>query len=663
MISKLNLIIVLITLSISTVSFSQSKDVKRLFNLFEDKKWNEFENKFTEITKEFNLSFSPVYEFNGPVDDDKFDFLKSTSTSFQTKKHHLNEFSLEVLIMTQMRILKTIETKDSAKYLSMLPDVRNMYLLCIYDVENTCSNCPYTKMILDLSLNEMNCLQLVRKCDSLCIEYVNQKQRSNSSDLISLRSKLNCSKLYPKIDNYIQTKEEDEAVASKDLKTLVEVIKKYPKSTRRPELLVHYDDFYFDYAKSQGTIEAYKSYMIDLPNGKYINQVKTNLEDLHFGKAINSSDLKYIKQVIATYPTNEKVNQLQYHLEELEFVNANKQGENGLKIFIQTYPKSAFAIKAKESLVESSIQQAITSNDILTLQSIILAYPNHSKINEMKTLVKDAESRALKLNIYKGSYKTGNSTYQYYENAEGDRILHGNFEFSGKFIENFDWNASEDVEWVDLNCLRVINFPVLINFFQDQPASWSQKDFELVNFLGRTEGKFIGTYVHGKKHGNWKFIYENEALTETLIYILKNDSLVSAIYSIQFKHRKINSASPEIIKNSIKITPLGFEGDFYKTDSEKYYLKGKYLNGKRVGIWSQFDPDYLPSKYLRTYYNRETDETINYYVPEGEYDEDPNAYLEDESFPAQITIEYVEGKLASIKIRNQETGELYVPEK
>lgn len=635
MISKLNLIIVLITLSISTVSFSQSKDVKKLFNLFEDKKWDEFETKFSEITKEFNLSFSPVYEFNGPVDDDKFDFLKSTSTSFQTKKHHLNEFSLEVLIMTQMRILKTIETKDSAKYLSMLPDVRNMYLLCIYDVENTCSNCPYTKMISDLSLNEMNCLQLVRKCDSLCIEYVNQKQRSNSSDLNSLRSKLNCSKLYPKIDNYIQTKEEDEAVASKDLKTLVEVIKKYPKSTRRPELLVHYDDFYFDYSKSKGTIEAYKSYMIDLPNGKYINQIKTNLEDLYFGKAINSTDINYIKQVIATYPTNEKVNQLQYHLEELEFVNANRQGENGLKIFIQTYPKSAFAIKAKESLLESSIQQAITSNDILTLQSIILEYPNHSKINEMKTLVKDAETRALKLSTYSGNYFDGKSTYEYYVNANGDRVLHGKFEFYDAFYGDYDQES------LKLDFLAINNFPSVNNpSGADIELGRYSNMTSFIWFLGGTpRGKFTGTFKHGKKDGLWKYEYYNEHTynLEVLTFTLKNDLLVSASYIVTNKKYKLPSSSC-IPCEDIRLTilPSGFEGEFYFANGSDY-ITGNYLNGQRNGTWRQY---------------------VKYFDPEADPEE---MNFDSETFPADITLIYSNGNLESKKIRNQETGQLYTP--
>lgn len=631
-----------ILLCFSLNTFSQAKDVKKLHQLFEDKKWTEFEKKYSEIVEENGLAFDQIVKYDGVLDDVAF-------TSFSEKYYGykflidklktdnlLSEKYQMILLLSYMRVHKIQELRDSSNYLSTLDLTRNAYFLTLIKVDKSTSS-PFQETFLNLNISEANCFELLQKSDSLVVDlfYNNNDKSSKELSELGIRQKLNTSLYQTRIDKHIQTKEEDEAVASKDLKTLVEVIKKYPKSNRRPELLVHYDDFYFDYAKSQGTIETYKLYLTDLPNGKYINQVKTNLEDLHFGKAINSTDLKYIKQVIATYPTNEKVNQLQYHLEELEFANANKQGESGLKLFIQTYPKSAFAIKAQELLVESSIQQAITSNDILTLQSIILEYPNHSKINEMITLVKDAETRALKLSTYSGNYFDGKSTYEYYVNANGDRVLHGKFEFYDAFYGDYDQES------LKLDFLAINNFPSVNNpSGADIELGRYSNMTSFIWFLGGTpRGKFTGSFKHGKKDGVWKYEYYNEHTynLEVLTLTLKNDLLVSASYIVTNKKYKLPSSSC-IPCEDIRLTilPTGFESEFYFANGSDY-ITGNYLNGQRNGTWRQY---------------------VKYFDPEGDPEE---MNFDSETFPADITLNYSNGKLESKKIRNQETGQLYTP--
>jgi hypothetical protein len=626
------------------ITFSQSKDIKKLYELFEEKKWNEFDLKYSEIVNEHNLSFEQIYSYKGVLDNDAFELYKSTNTLVQVKRNslrddkELNNKTKEVLILSYLKILKTIENEDTSNYIQNIGLSRNLYLMTTIGAQN-CSGCDYKKTLEKLPITEISSFRLMRKCDSLIVEYVNLRPKSKSIDLLNLKSKLNCSKLYTQLDRHIQTKEEDEAVASKDLNTLVKVLKKYPKSTRRPELLVYYDDFYFDYAKRQGTFEAYKSYMNDLPNGKYVNQVKRNIEDLHFGKAINSTDINYIKQVIATYSNNEKVNQLQYHLEELEFENANNQGENGLKTFIQTYPKSIFALKAKDLIIDSSIQQAINSSDILALQSFIQKYPNHSKLNEMKDIVKDAETRALKLSTYSGNYFDGKSTYEYYVNTDGNRVMHGKFEFQQGF---YDTDMYSGLFTLKLDFLTVQNFPDVIN-----PAIVIHNRMEyftnmtsFIWFLGGTPtGKFTGSFKHGKKDGVWKYEYYNEYTykSEVLTLVLKNDLLVSASYSVTNKKYKLPSsgcfACEEI---RLTILPTGFEGEYYYANGNDYIM-GNYLNGQENGTWRQY---------------------VKYFDPEADPEE---INFNSETFPADITLIYSNGKLVSSKIRNQETGQLYTP--
>ncbi len=373
---------------------------------------------------------------------------------------------------------------------------------------------------------------------------------------------------------------------------LIQVLKKYPNSTRRKELLVYYDECYFEYAKSQGTIEAYKFYLNDLPHGKYIHQVKLTIEELHFGKAINSTDFNYIKQVIAAYPTNQKVDQLQYQLEELEFVNASHQGESGLKMFVQSYPSSIFAIKANEALIEASIQQAINDKDILTIQGKIVENPNHPKINEMKTLVKDAETRALKLSTYSGNYFDGKSTYEYYVNSEGDRVNHGKFEFYNAFYGNYEQKK------LKLDFLNIVNFPTVVN--PSGANIQADRYLNMTSFIwflgGNPSGKFTGTFKHGKKDGVWKYENYNEHTynLEVLTFTVKNDSLVSAIYSVTNKRFKLPNAECIPCANiRLTILPTGYEGEFHFATGSDYII-GNYLGGKRNGTWKQyvkyFDP-------------------------------------------------------------------------
>lgn len=676
----------LFMLFIPMFSFSQANDVKKLYSFFEEKKWDDFEKKYYEIVTEHKLNFDPVVKYEGVINDGKFDVFKKTDSRISLPKHDLksNE-SLrdkyrEILILSYMRILKSIELKDSSLYSSLIPLSRNSYFLTILEVNNceevslgnvyssndisglTKRDCAYKKPLNRLGITEVSCLQLIKSCDSLFIEFINSKKNSTSSELIGLRSKLNCSTFYPQIDKYIQTKEEDEAIASKDLKTIVQILNKYPNSTRRAELLIYYDDFFFEYARSQGTIEVYKDYIKNLPKGKYIQQVSSSLEDLYFAKAINSNDVNWIKQVISAYPNNEKVKQLQYRIEELEYELASKEEIyteeekaqiafgmdvktsrtkfSGYEDFIIKYPTSPFTIKAKQAIRNMQIENAIESKNIQVLKSIIANDPSHANITLIKTIVQDAETRALKLSTYTGNYFDGKSTYEYYVNTEGDRVIHGKFHFKR---DHYDYDDSP----TKLNFLDIANFPLLNNPKSGLGENYDEDDYngqfkydvrmsEFIWFLGQTPvGSFTGTYKHGKKDGIWKYEYYNEHTynIEVMTLNLKNDSLISATYSITNKKYKLPANCLACNEINLTIKPHGFEGEYYSANGSDY-VTGNYVNGERDGIWRQY---------------------VKYYDPEN----DPEAINFDaETFPADITSVYSNGKLVSQKIRNQETGQI-----
>ena len=65
--------------------------VEKNFGIFEEKKWSEFDLKYSEIIKEHNLSFEQIYSYKGVLDNDAFELYKSTYTLVQLKRNSLKE--------------------------------------------------------------------------------------------------------------------------------------------------------------------------------------------------------------------------------------------------------------------------------------------------------------------------------------------------------------------------------------------------------------------------------------------------------------------------------------------------------------------------------------------------------------------------------------------
>jgi len=628
-------IILFLLLFISASCFSQAKDIKKLYKLFEEKEWLEYDQKRSALITEFTYDFKPIFRYSGVLDDDKFYVYYRTGDDFALKKANMTNYNLnqEKLILSYMHCKKSVELKESINYESNLQILRGSYYLVLLGLNNANSNSDYGKVLEELNITDKSMLSLMSEMDSLAISFFNSQMGKTSQSLLDLKAKLNTSKFLSVIDSYIQEKEENEAIESKDLKTIVLVLNKYPSSMRRKELLIYHDEFYFAYASKTGTVEVFRAYKKDIPNGKYSNEVDIKIEALFFGQAINSNDIEFIKKVLTAYPNNQNVSQVKYHLEEFEFVVASKSGIVGYENFIRQYPNSVFSTKAKDAILVVLIENAIVENNVPLLKTVILNNPKHPKIEEIKAIVLDADNRAKNTTQYSGNYFEGKAIFQYYVNEQGNRVLNGTFKFQQDY---YDYDSYD----LKLDFLDIINFPYIKNPYHGGVAnedSYSNVN-SLIHFLGYAVlGEFTGNYVHGKKNGTWKYENYNKHTynKEVLTLELRHDTLVSAKYSVTNTKYTLPFSNCIACANfQTSINQYGYNGP-YKFVSNSDVVSGNYLNGMAHGTWNKF---------------------VKYYDPSDPEEEEFN--WDSESFAADIAIEYSMGKIVSKVIRNQETGQI-----
>lgn len=649
---KHNLLHLLIIFSCVLINFnalfSQSKEFKKLDKYFSSKKWDDYEKLFDEIVIRYKVSFKIVIDYKGSLNNQKFWYYSTTDTFFQTKRHTIqrNKDELEnyrkVLVLSYMFMIKAIELQEAERYPELLSHARNAYLLSLLKV--SCGFCDYKETFLKLNIHADNGLRFAKVCDSLVIENAYNSLRYNAANLNELRTKLNTVTFYPLIDNYIRIKEEDDAISTNDVKELAKILKKYPTSPRFKEILSMYDDNYFSAVKQENNINAYKDYLKVLPDGKHTTVVKSELEKLHIATALNSNDILYIQQVIRTY--RKDVDLLNQRIEKIEFDKAKSNGIKGIREFMEVYPNSIYVQNAKDEIANFNFQKALEKRDVLTLMSYLNSNPNHPQKKLIEQLFNDAETLARNIKKYSGKYCGGIAVFEYYTDLDGNEVLHGGFEFQKT---DYSRDLEGPYQEIKLDFLNIPNFPYIV-----RPSGFDYDDdniFKLPNFirfLGVVPtGKFKGTFKHGKKDGAWK--YENfnrySENREVMILSLKNDSLISAKYSMT--NKRINGGVVSCFNCShanADLTPLGFEGEFQFINLGRSVI-GQYVKGEKHGVWKIKDSSFDPG-------NFNPNQLIGY---------DLNSYSY-QTFDAEITLEFAFGKLVSKVIRNLDTRQIYTEE-
>ncbi|MCG8184426.1 toxin-antitoxin system YwqK family antitoxin [Tenacibaculum piscium] len=293
---------------------------------------------------------------------------------------------------------------------------------------------------------------------------------------------------------------------------------------------------------------------------------------------------------------------------------------------ISTYANNKFLLKITTEKREkkdsySSFDQSITAYQFLLIKKSSIYDPDNGK----KTDYYYGDTKQTEYTMVNG--EMNGSLKVYYKNGQLKKT--GNYKngsASGKFTEydengnkTYDYNQENDKKNGKLISYKN-NKISYSTHYKDDIQNGERIEYYYDNESGRLYLKMIGTFLNGKKEGNWKLIFidkeKGERTLKKITYSkglkngfsqdIKGDSLIIANYS--------NDKLDGNYKVYLDVTKTVF-GGVIETDISKLFLlsEGKYQNDKKSDYWKYYSLTKSLSSEGSYLNDEKTGEWKNYY--------------------------------------------------
>ncbi|GMV77141.1 MAG: hypothetical protein AMXMBFR79_02760 [Chitinophagaceae bacterium] len=208
------------------------------------------------------------------------------------------------------------------------------------------------------------------------------------------------------------------------------------------------------------------------------------------------------------------------------------------------------------------------------------------------------------LKTYTGNYKSGNATYQYYENAEYERIFNGNFSYKTN-KDNVNVSRAHMPSSIEIKGVYKDNL---------KEGNWTSK--EVITSFIPTHGNVTiimvlnGTFKNGKREGQWtykqtfKTIKKEETTTSSLTF--SKDILVKTVDFNGIKGNLDNDGNFTSTWN-IKKNDIEYIAEFANNVFLKL-IKRKVSDGR---ILFKYDNQNIANTFLSSQSTEKIPKTIN----------------------------------------------------
>lgn len=218
------------------------------------------------------------------------------------------------------------------------------------------------------------------------------------------------------------------------------------------------------------------------------------------------------------------------------------------------------------------------------------------------------------IKTYNGTFENGNAVYEYYENADLERIYHGKFSYNASI--NSIRNSNVGIE----NNKITVSGSYKENF---KEGVWSYSDIQSLSTNGANNLKktIVGKYIKGQKQGKWTYNFiasvDGKTSDQKVEFSFNNNILIGRIEFLNKISGNIDSTGK--LQGAWKLT---LNKDEYNAEIKDGYIIKLIVRQNETGeilLKYNQDPNYKPKKATDEDDNNEED---NSEQPEKAYNSD-----------------------------------------